>query len=178
MTKKRFKRIYTCLIVLTIVSSAFFGCGNTTTAASGSDQNADTQEVQENVADEPGSVETGTEQTQTAETPESESSEAVDNGSAEKIEGLTAEFQPNPEYDKYTLVDYEVEDIAAQFIATVSAKEDGSEYEIHCSLDGEEQIVVLDKDLNIISDKTGAMSYDAPLIVQRAVDANNWISIN
>ena len=88
-----------------------------------------------------------------------------------------AEFSPNAEYDKYTLVYYIVEDIDARFTATVSAMEDGSRYEVHCSIDGEEQIVTLDKDHKVTDDKTGNMSYDAPLIVQKAIDADNWTKI-
>lgn len=92
-------------------------------------------------------------------------------------EELVAEFAPNAEYDKYTLVYYIVEDIDARFTATVSAMDDGSQYEIHCSIDGEEQVVTLDKDLKIIDDHTGNMSYDAPIIVQKAIDADNWTNI-
>ena len=92
-------------------------------------------------------------------------------------EELTAEFSPNAEYDKYTVVYYIVEDIDARFTATVSAMDDGSEYEVHCSIDGEEQTVTLDKDLKVTDDKTGNMSYDAPIIVQKAIDADNWTKI-
>ena len=92
-------------------------------------------------------------------------------------EELTAEFSPNAEYDKYTLVYYIVEDIDARFTATVSAMDDGSGYEVHCSIDGEEQIVTLDKDYKVTDDKTGNMSYDAPIIVQKAIDADNWTKI-
>ena len=87
------------------------------------------------------------------------------------------EYDANSDYDKFAMVEYMVEDIGAEFTATVSAKEDDSEFEVHCSLDNVEQVVVLDKDYNIISDKTGNMSYDAPLIVQKAVDENNWQKI-
>ena len=92
-------------------------------------------------------------------------------------EELAVEYSPNKEYDRYTQVYYIVEDIDARFTATVSAMDDGSKYEVHCSIDGEEQIVTLDKDLKVTDDKTGKMSYDAPIIVQKAIDADNWTKI-
>ena len=87
---------------------------------------------------------------------------------------LVAEFEPNTDFDKYSLVYYIIEDIDARFVATVSARDDGSEYEVHCRIDGEEEAVTLDKDLSVTSDLTENMSYDAPLIVQKAIDAGDW----
>ena len=92
-------------------------------------------------------------------------------------EELAVEYSPNKEYDRCTQVYYIVEDIDARFTATVSAMDDGSGYEVHCSIDGEEQTVTLDKDLKVTDDKTGNMSYDAPIIVQKAIDADNWTKI-
>ena len=116
--------------------------------------------------------------------PQPEAEESANTGATEtetaaqtEPEELVAEFEPNTEYDKYTLVYYIVEDIDARFTATVSAMDDGSEYEVRCSVDGEEQTVTLDKDLQITEDKTGNMSYDAPIIVQKAIDADNWTKV-
>jgi hypothetical protein len=91
--------------------------------------------------------------------------------------GTAEEYAPNREYDKYALVDYTIEDIMAQFTATVSAKEDGSEYELHCMVEGAEQLLVLDGDLNIMSDLTGDIANDAPAIVQKAIDEDKWTVI-
>ena len=91
--------------------------------------------------------------------------------------GTAEEYAPNKAYDKYALVDYTIEDIMAQFTATVSAKEDGSEYELHCMVEGAEQLLVLDGDLNIVSDLTGDIANDAPAIVQKAIDEDNWTGI-
>ena len=91
--------------------------------------------------------------------------------------GTAEEYAPNREYDKYALVDYTIEDIMAQFTATVSAKEDGSEYELHCMVEGAEQLLVLDGDLNIVSDQTGDIANDAPAIVQKAIDEDKWTVI-
>ncbi len=117
------------------------------------------------------------------ETTEEATSEAAEETAAESTAAeadfgdLEAEYEPNADYDKYTLVDYTIEDIDAQFIATVSAKEDGSEYEVHCNFYGDEQVAVVDGDGNVISDKTGFMETDAPIIVQNAIDADNWATI-
>ena len=86
-------------------------------------------------------------------------------------------YDPNPAYDRYALVEYMVDDIGAEFTATVSAEDDGSEYEVHCTLGKTEQIVILDEDYNVIYDRTGSMGDDAPLIVQAAVEEDNWRAI-
>lgn len=86
-------------------------------------------------------------------------------------------YDPNPAYDRYALVEYVVDDIGAEFTATVSAEDDGSEYEVHCTLGKTEQIVILDEDYNVIYDRTGSMGDDAPLIVQAAVEEDNWRAI-
>ena len=86
-------------------------------------------------------------------------------------------YDPNPAYDRYALVEYAVDDIGAEFTATVSAEDDGSEYEVHCTLGKTEQIVILDEDYNVIYDRTGSMGDDAPLIVQAAVEEDNWRAI-
>lgn len=87
---------------------------------------------------------------------------------------LMAEFELNFKYDRFALVDYTVEDIEAHFGATVSAREDGAQYELHHNMDGEEQALVLDGDFNIISNLTGNMTYDAPIVIQKAIDTDEW----
>lgn len=95
-----------------------------------------------------------------------------------RIRGRLPEvYDPNPAYDRYALVEYVVDDIGAEFTATVSAEDDGSEYEVHCTLGKAEQIVILDEDYNVIYDRTGSMGDDAPLIVQAAVEEDNWRAI-
>ena len=143
------------LLVLILGMMALGGCGNKTAKpASGSEQTKKEADA--------------TVETQTTVT---ETDVATEPGEP------VAEFDPNAEYDKYTLVYYIVEDIDARFTATVSAMDDGSKYEVRCNIDGEEQLVTLDKDLKITDDKTGNMSYDAPIIVQKAIDADNWTKI-
>lgn len=86
-------------------------------------------------------------------------------------------YDPNPDYDKYALVEYAIEDIGAEFTATVSAEDDDSEFEVHCTLGRTEQVVILDADCSVVYDQTGEMGSDAALIVQQALEENNWSRI-
>ena len=121
------------------------------------------------VAAQTGAVEAGTMES---------SKPAAEAGTAAVPGIIQEEYQPNPEYDRYAMVEYMIEDIGAEFTATVSKKADDSEYEVHCMVENAEQVVVLDKDLAIVSDKTGNLGYDAPLIVQKAVDEDKWEDIS
>lgn len=157
-TSKRFASVYGVVIILALVAVLSAGCGGSKQA----DANAAQQTQQE----------TGTDAAAPAATTEAAAETAAEAST------VPATFDPNPGYDKYAMVDYMVEDIGAEFTATVSAKEDDSEFEVHCNLDGVEQIVVLDKDHKIVSDKTGNMSYDAPLVVEKAIEEGNWTEIS
>lgn len=143
------------LVILVLVSLLSAGCG---TSSKNTDESPGEQPKQETVSEETvlGATVTAVSGTDT----------------------LPTEHEPDSAYDKYALVDYLVEDIGAEFTATVSAKEDGSEYEVRCTLENEEQVVVLDRNLVIISDKTGNMGYDAPFVVQKAIEENNWTEID
>ena len=44
-----------------------------------------------------------------------------------------AQFEPNKDYDEYTVVEYTIEDIQADLVCTVSAKEDNSEFYLECN---------------------------------------------
>ena len=90
--------------------------------------------------------------------------------------GLTAEYDPNSEYQDYTLVDYEITDIGAQFVATVSRSSDGKKYEVHCNFYGDEQVAVLDNG-KVTEDKTGFMEGDTPKIVEKAEAQGIWVPI-
>ena len=50
------------------------------------------------------------------------------------------EFDPNPDYDKWTVVEYTIEDIQADLVCTVSAKEDNSEFYLECNFYGDDQM--------------------------------------
>ena len=186
MTKFRLKKICVALIAMTLIGSMLLtGCGKSGTDTAAPAQNSEAQQTEPAGTNEPepaASTEPAAEPAASAEPAAEPATEPAGEGddagsTAKAATELVAEFAPNSDYDKYALVDYEVEDIAAQFVATVSAKADGSAYELHCNMDGEEQVIVLDKDLNIVSDLTGSMAYDAPLVVKKAIDAGIWNNI-
>jgi hypothetical protein len=89
--------------------------------------------------------------------------------------GLEAQYEPNADYAEYTLVDYEIADIGAQFVATVSKSSDGKKYEVHCMFYGDEQLSVLE-DGKVTEDKSGFMETDTPLIVAKAEEQGIWVS--
>lgn len=86
-------------------------------------------------------------------------------------------FEPNEDYDEYTIIEYTIEDAGATFAATVSKKSDGSEYYIQCMFYGDEQQVVITGDDEITFDKTGFMETDSPAIVDAAEEAGTWVAI-
>ncbi len=90
--------------------------------------------------------------------------------------GLTKDYDPNADYAEYTLVDYEIADIGAQFVATVSKSSDGKKYEVHCNFYGDEQVSVLENGA-VTEDKTGFMETDTPLIVEKAEEQGIWVPI-
>ncbi len=90
--------------------------------------------------------------------------------------GLTGDFEPNTEYDYYTLVDYTIESANAQFVATVCKTSDNKKYEVHCLFYGDEQLVVIENG-EITMDKTGFMETDSPLIVEKAEKQAVWVPI-
>lgn len=154
---------FAIIIMIVIAIMGFSGC-----SSAGSKTEKKTEEtVTQKEAVAAGTDISARESIQTAE----EAGTAAAPGIIEK------EYQPNPDYDRYAKVDYLIEDIGAEFTATVSKKADDSEYEVHCMVDNVEQLVVLDKDLAVVSDKTGELGYDAPLIVQKAIDADKWADI-
>ena len=88
------------------------------------------------------------------------------------------EFDPNEDYDKWTTVEYTIEDLGEDMVCTVSAKDDGSEYEILCSFYGDDQAAVVKVDgdeYTMVSDKTGFMEGDSPAIIQAAIDQDIWV---
>lgn len=90
------------------------------------------------------------------------------------------EFEPNADYDKYTVFEYTIEDAGATFAVTLSSTEDESKMEIHCNFYGDEQLVTAEKDgdtYKVIEDKTGFMETDTPMICQTGVDNNKWAPI-
>ena len=90
------------------------------------------------------------------------------------------EFDPNPEYDMYTVVEYTIEDIQADLVCTVSAKEDFSEFYQECNFYGDDQMTRTTFDgetYEVLEDKTGFMAGDTPAILDIAREQNLWVKI-
>ena len=90
------------------------------------------------------------------------------------------EFEPNKDYDKYTVVEYTIEDIQADLVCTVSAKEDNSEFYLECNFYGDDQMVKATydgKEFKVEEDKTGFMGGDTPAILEKAIEQNIWVAI-
>ena len=90
------------------------------------------------------------------------------------------EFDPNPDYDMYTVVEYTIEDIQADLFCTISAKEDFSEFYLECNFYGDDQMTRSTYDgsaYEILEDKTGFMKGDTPTILDLAQEQNLWVKI-
>ena len=142
------KKIVALLMAAAMVSVVFTGCGG-------------------------GNDEGGSEP---AATEESGGDDAAASDLPTELEtDLTGEYDP-----KYTLTEYTIEAAGATFVATVSANEDDTAFEIHCNFYGDEQLVEIEKDgdeYSIISDKTGFMETDSPLIIDQCLSEDNWALI-
>lgn len=87
------------------------------------------------------------------------------------------EYVPNTDYDKFTVIEFTIEDANATFPVTVSSSKDDSEMELHFNFFGDEQLVIVKKSgdtFEVLSDMTGFMTKDSPIICQKAIDENNW----
>ena len=90
------------------------------------------------------------------------------------------EFDPNPDYDEYTVVEYTIEDIQADLVCTVSAKADFSEFYQECNFYGDDQMTRTTWDgekYEVLEDKTGFMAGDTPAILDIAKEQNLWVKI-
>lgn len=148
------KKLVALLMAAAMVSVVFTGCGG-----GGSDEGG----------------------SEPAATEESGGDDAAASDLPTELEtDLTGEYDPNPDYYKYTLTEYTIESAGATFVATVSANEDDTAFEIHCNFYGDEQLVEIEKDgdeYSIISDKTGFMETDSPLIIDQCLEEDNWALI-
>ena len=95
------------------------------------------------------------------------------------------EFDPNEEYDMWTIVEYTIEDIQADLVCTVSAKEDFSEFYLECNFYGDDQMTHTtwggenweEGGYEVLEDKTGFMKGDTPTILDLAKEQNIWVKI-
>lgn len=144
------KKVLAMLMVVTMVGVLFTGCGG------GDDKKADGGNAGGDTKKE-----------------EQQKAEKID---VEKETGLTKEYEPNADYDEWTVVEYTIESANATFVATVSRMSDKSKYEVHCTFFGDEQISVLEGD-KVTEDKSGFMETDTPLIVDAAEEQGIWSAI-
>ena len=89
-------------------------------------------------------------------------------------------FEANKDYDKWTVVEYTIEDIQADLVCTVSAKEDNSEFYLECNFYGDDQMTKTTydgKEYTVEEDKTGFMKGDTPAILDKALEQNIWVPI-
>jgi len=95
------------------------------------------------------------------------------------------EFDPNPDYDEYTVVEYTIEDIQADLDCTISRKADNSEFYLECYFYGDDQMTRTtwngenwdEGSYEILEDATGFMKKDTPVILQIALEQDIWLPI-
>ena len=105
---------------------------------------------------------------------------AAEGGATEADLPTEPMFDPNPDYDVYTVVEYTIEDIQADLVCTVSAKADFSEFYLECNFYGDDQMTRSTKDgdtYEILEDKTGFMGGDTPAILDKALEQDIWVPI-
>ena len=88
-----------------------------------------------------------------------------------------AEYDPNPDYDKWTVIEYYIENADATVIITCSAMEDDSEFNMEYSFYGDDQQVICDAEGNVSFDKTGFMANDTPAMIAAILEADIWAPI-
>ena len=96
----------------------------------------------------------------------------------EAAEPVFGEFAPNDEYDVWTLVEYEIEAIGAEFVVTVSAKDDFSEFYLECNFYGDDQMTKTAYDgenFEVLEDLTGFMKGDTPAVLEMALEQDIWL---
>ena len=115
-----------------------------------------------------------------------EAEEAVEEAVAEAAGATEADlptepmFDPNEDYDMWTVVEYTIEDIQADLVCTVSANEDFTEFYLECNFYGDDQMTRTTydgKEYKIEEDKTGFMGGDTPAILDKALEQNIWVPI-
>ena len=91
------------------------------------------------------------------------------------------EFDPNEDYDMWTVVEFSIESIGVEDMpVTVSAKEDLSEFYLECNFYGDDQMTRTTydgKEFEVLEDKTGFMKGDTPAILDLAQEQNLWVKI-
>lgn len=145
------KKVITAMMVMTILAGVLAGCGSSKTESK-NDVSVTASADTETAAEE----------------------------STPDFGGLVADYEPNPNYDKYAITTYTWEDLEQTAVIMVSAMEDESKFECHFTFFDDEQLAELTYDgaaFTVVSDKTGFVTKEVPVICQELVDAGVWSAI-
>jgi hypothetical protein len=148
------KRVIAGVMMVTMVASLAMGCGSDSSTADSSAQS-------------------NAEVTADANT-DAATDEVPDFG------GLVADYEPNPDYDKYAITEYTYEDLGETCVVLVCANEEETQFYCHFTFFGDEQIAEVSFDggsYNVDYDKTGFVSKEVPVICQELVEAGVWAPI-
>jgi hypothetical protein len=85
-----------------------------------------------------------------------------------------AQFAPNPDYDKFTVLDIYIENADANVLATVSAKMDESEYYVQFKFYGDDQTLITDGEGVATFDEMGFLSGDSVDIINVVKENAIW----
>lgn len=149
------RKIFSGLLAAAMTIAVMAGCGNT----GSSTDNSNSDPVME----------------QTEKNQSSETAEVSD------FDGLTADYEPNADYDKYAITEYTYEELGETCIVLVSANEDETKFECHFIFFGDEQLAEVSYDggtYNVDYDKTGFVTKEVPVICEQLVKAGKWAQIN
>lgn len=87
------------------------------------------------------------------------------------------EYEPNPDYDKYTVIYYYLEDISADMYCMISAKEDDSEFYIEVFWYGVDDLAIATYDgenIEVTKDQSGFMTNLVPDMINLALEQDMW----
>ena len=165
------KRLVTMLLAATVMASMSTSYAVFAEDAAATEENADEKKDEAAEKDAADAKEDAKEE-------EKDAADGETKGVTEDKLPAKPEFEPNKDYDKYTVVEYTIEDIQADLVCTVSAKEDNSEFYMECNFYGDDQMIKATydgKEFKVEEDKTGFMGGDTPAILQKAIDQDLWV---
>lgn len=176
------KRLVTMLLAATVMASMSTSYAVFAEDAAATEENADEKKdeaAEEDAAD--AKEDAKEDDKEDAKEEEKDAADGEAKGVTEDQLPAKPEFEPNKDYDKYTVVEYTIEDIQADLVCTVSAKEDNSEFYMECNFYGDDQMIKATydgKEFKVEEDKTGFMGGDTPTILQKAIDQDLWVYFN
>lgn len=167
------KRLVTMLLAATVMASMSTSYAVFAEDAAATEENADEKKDEAAEKDAADAKEDAKEE-------EKDAADGEAKGVTEDKLPAKPEFEPNKDYDKYTVVEYTLEDIQADLVCTISAKEDNSEFYLECNFYGDDQMTKTTydgKEFKVEEDKTGFMGGDTPAILEKAIEQNIWVAI-